>query len=281
MSRKRKYQGFTLTEMLLATAMLALIVVFVSRLFSSAVSITTTGTKPIDCDLQARQLFDRLAIDLAQMIKRPDVDYYVKSIVDPEVGNDRIAFFSQVRGYYPSTGYNDPTTLVAYRINSDSGAPSFNKMQRMGKGLLFNGVSPTSTPMVFGTSAIVNTWPAATDNSSADDDYETVGPQIFRFEYFYCLKGGGFGDNPGGPAMQDVAAISVCIAVVDPKSKVLLSDTQVGTLADRMNDFSPVMGPGELKAQWQSALDNTNDMPRPTIAAVRLYQRSFHLLPKF
>lgn len=282
---ERKCGGFTLAEMLLSITIFALIIVFVSRLFNSAVSITTTGTKPIDCDLQARQLFDRLAADLAQMIKRTDVDYYVKSNVNTEVGNDRIAFFSQIQGYYPSTGSQSPTSLVAYRIYSPSPTPSpcpnCNKMQRMGKGLLWNGVSPTSTPMVFGTAAIVNTWPAATDSSASDDDYEMVGPQIFRFEYFYCVKGGSFAVNPGSPGMQDVAAISVCIAVVDPKSKVLLSDSQITTLAGRMNDFSASMAPGDLMAQWQSALDNTTDMPRPTISAVRLYQRSFQLLPKF
>jgi len=286
MKMKRKCQGFTLTEMLFSVGMLALIVVFISQLFKSAASLTTTGHKPIDSNFQARQLFARMAVDLAQMIKRTDVDYYVKSIVDSEVGNDRIAFFSQGPGYYPSSSSQtsqSSISLVAYRINANNTSPTFNKMERMGKGLLWNGVSPTSTPMVFGTAAIVNTWPAATDNSSSDPDnnYEIVGPQIFRFEYFYCLKSGSFSVNPGARGMQDVGAISVCIAVVDPKSKVLLSDSQITTLAGRMNDFLPSMGPGDLMAQWQSALDNSNDMPRPTISAVRLYQRSFQLQAKF
>jgi prepilin-type N-terminal cleavage/methylation domain-containing protein len=283
MKMKRKCHGFTLTEMLLSVGMLALIVVFISQLFNSAASLTTTGHKPIDSNFQARQLFARMAVDLAQMIKRTDVDYYVKSIVDTEVGNDRIAFFSQGAGYYPSPSSQSSQSsisLVAYRINANNTSPTFNKMERMGKGLLWNGVSPSSTPMVFGTAAIVNTWLAATDNSSSDNDYETVGPQIFRFEYFYCLKSGSFSVNPGAKGMQDVGAISVCIAVVDPKSKVLLSDAQITTLAGRMNDFSASMGPGDLMAQWQSALDNTNDMPRPTISAVRLYQRSFQLQAK-
>jgi prepilin-type N-terminal cleavage/methylation domain-containing protein len=283
MTISQRPHGFTLVEMLIAMAILALIVIFIGRLFSSAASVTAAGNKHIDCDLQARQLFNRMAVDLAQMVKRPDVDYYVKSVVDLQTGNDRLAFFSQVPGYYPSTGFQSPTSLVAYRINSNSGSPSFNKIERMGKGLLWNSVSSTTEPMIFGLTAIVNNWPAATSSTSADPDYETIGPQVFRFEYFYFLTNGSLADNPGAAGMRDVAAISVCIAVVDPTSKILLSNAQISTLAGRMNDFSPSpsMRPDDLLARWQSALDGTRDMPRSAISAIRLYQRSFQLLPKF
>lgn len=296
MTSERKCQGFTLAEMLVSVVIFALLILFVSRLFNSAAAVTTAGNKHLDCDLQARQLFNRIAVDIAQMVKRPDVDYYVKSPVGSptgsplsgQTGNDQIAFFTGVPGYYPSTGSQSAASLVAYRINSTSTSAAFNRMERMGKGLLWNGVSPSSTPVVFLPVTIGNSWPSA-NNNSTDSDYETIGPQIFRFEYFYFLRDGSVSDTPWdvaaghfGPAgMQDVAAICTCIAVVDPKSKVLLSNSQITTLAGRMNDFSTSMRPGDLIAQWQSALDGTNDMPRPTISAVRLYQRSFHLLPKF
>jgi hypothetical protein len=273
--------GFTIAEMLVSVGVLTLLVLFVSRLFSSAASVTTAANKHIDCDLQARQLFDRMTTDFAQMVKRPDVDYYIKSNVDTETGNDRIAFFSQVPGYYPSTGSQSPTSLVAYRVNSDSSSPSFNKMERMGKGLLWNGVSTTKLPLIFGLTTIVNNWPSATDSSSSDSDYETIGPQVFRFEYFYFLKDGSLGITPGAPALEDVAAISVCVAVVDPKSKILLSNSQLSTLTGRMEEFSTSMRAGELLGRWQTALDNTTDMPRASISSIRLYQHSFHLLPKF
>lgn len=267
--------------MLVSVAILILLVLFVSRLFSSAANVTTAGNKHIDCDLEARQLFDRMATDFAQMVKRQDVDYYTKSNVDTEPGNDRIAFFSQVAGYYPSTGSQSPTSLVAYRVNSDNNSPSANKMERMAKGLLWNGVSATHTPFIFGPTAIINNWPSATDSGSSDPDYETIGPQVFRFEYFFFLKDGTVGVTPGAAGMQDVAAISVCIAGVDPKSKVFLSNSQLGTLAGRMEDFSISMRPGDLLVQWQTALDDTDDMPRAAVSSIRLHHHSFHLLPKF
>ena len=80
--------------------------------------------------------------------------------------------------------------------------------------------------------------------------------------------------------MQDVAAISVCIAAIDPKSRVLISNSQLTALAGRLVDFSTSMTPGGLLNQWQVALDGTTDMPRPAIQGVRVYERYFYLVPK-
>src|SRR2546428_5895633 len=132
-------KAFTLAEILVSITILALLILMVSRLVNSASTIATLGNKRMDADSQVRPVLDRMGADLAQMIKRTDVDYYVKSNVDPETGNDKIAFFCNAGGYYPSPSYNSPISLVAYRINSNSTSSSFNRMQRMGKGLLWNG----------------------------------------------------------------------------------------------------------------------------------------------
>lgn len=152
----------------------------------------------------------------------------------------------------------------------------------MGKGLLWNSVSSTNKPLLFGLTAIVNNWPAATDSSTADSDYELVAPQIFRFEYFYLLKDGTISNLPGpvgSSGMQDVAAISVAIAAIDPKSRVLLSDSQITTLIGRLKDFDPLQPIYDLTTSWQSALDATSDMPRVAINGVRIYQRYFYITP--
>jgi prepilin-type N-terminal cleavage/methylation domain-containing protein len=280
MHQLRYNRAFTLVEMLVSMSVLALLVVLVSRLFVSATNATTAGNRQMDSDLQSRLVFDRLAIDLAQMIKRIDVDYYVKSDVDAQTGNDRIALFSEVPGYYPSTGSASPVSLVAYRINSDSGSGSFNKMERMGKGLLWTGVSNSQTPLTFGLTTIFTNWRAATSASTADADYEIIGPQIFRFEYYYQLKGGNVAATPGAQGMQDVVSLTACMAVVDPKSRTLLTNSQLDTLASQMHDFAPPMQPGDLLKQWRTSLDQTTSMPRSAVASVRLYQRTFSLLPR-
>src|SRR5204862_5155837 len=110
-ARSRRISGFTLAELLVTTGVLVLLVVLASQLFNSAATITTLGHKQMDADSQARQLLDRMAIDFAQMVKRSDVDYYVKSswfasgtpppppgvtavrtLLQP--GNDQLSFYS-------------------------------------------------------------------------------------------------------------------------------------------------------------------------------------------
>jgi hypothetical protein len=283
MNRDVHMFAFTLTELLVTMTVLASIVLLMARLFTNATTVATSAMNRIDCDLQARQLFERMSIDLAEMVRRPDVDYYVKSNVDPELGNDRIAFFTQVPGYYPSTGSPSPVSLVAYRVNGSNTSNAFNRLERMGKGLVWNGVSPSQTPLIFGLTTIVNNWPEATNDNSVDQDYETIGPQIFRFEYYYLMKDGSLAVISGAPGMQDVEAICVCVASIDAKSKVVLTSSQLTTLAGNMKDFdvATFAHPGDLIAQWQGAVDSASDIPRAARAAIRLYQRAFHFTPKY
>ena len=228
----------------------------------------------MEADSQVRPVLDRMAIDFAQMIRRPDLDCYVKSGNQP--GNDQIAFFSNVAGYYPPTGSQSPISLIAYRINSDATSASFNRMERMGKGLLWAGVSTTDKPILFGLDAIVNNWPAATDGG-VDPDYELVGPQLFRFEYFYLLNTGAISDLPGVPGMQNVAAIVATVAAIDQKSRVLLTNAQVSTLGGRLKDFDATKPIHDLTTSWQATLDGITDIPRETINGVRIYQRYFYV----
>ena len=66
------------------------------------------------------------------MVKRTDVDYYVKDRYPARLTNDQIAFYSAVPGYYPSTGAQSPLSLVAYRVNSNSTSiGSYNKLERL------------------------------------------------------------------------------------------------------------------------------------------------------
>lgn len=295
----RKQDGaFTIVELLVSVAVLVVLVLLMGQLFNSAATITTSGNKRMNAEGQLRPLFDRMAVDFSQMLKRSDVDYYLKTSSNSQAGNDQIAFYSTVSGYYPSTGSQSPISVVGYRINSISGSTSFNKLERMSKGLVWNGVSTTDSPILFAPVPLASpsTLPSPTGtpafptagNSTADPDYELIAPYVFRFEYYYLLKNGSFSVTPWNTSaghssvsgMQDVAAISVCIAAIDPKSRILISDSQLTTLTGRLTDFSASMTPGDLLSQWQTALDGIIDMPRPSIQSVRIYERSFYLLPK-
>jgi hypothetical protein len=228
LSTRDKADGFTLAELLVSVGVLVLLVVLATQLLNTSATVTTLGHKQMDADSQARQLLDRIAVDFAQMVKRSDVDYYVKSswfasgsppaplgvtgvrtLLQP--GNDVIAFYSNVPGYYPTPSYQSPISLVAYRVYNPSTTPSpcpnCNKLERMGKGLLWNAATPSPAPVVFmpiplasaipiaellqptPSPAATPAWPEVASNTSSWSDSEVIGPQVFRFEYYYLLKG--------------------------------------------------------------------------------------------
>src|SRR6266513_5699638 len=149
-------RAFTLVEMLISIVVLALLILLVTQVVNTAATVVRPANKHIDTDTQARGILDRMALDFARMLKRTDVDYYIKQPIKynghsnghgygkklqtGQQGSDQIAVFSQVPGYYPS-GAQSPISLVAYRINENSTSASYLKLERMGKGLLWNGVS--------------------------------------------------------------------------------------------------------------------------------------------
>jgi len=297
-SRSVEASGFTLAELLVSVGVLVVLVLLFTQLLNSAATTMTLGNKRMDADSQARQLLDRMASDFDQMLKRTDVSYYVKTLGNIQTGNDQIAFFSAVPGYYSQAGYNSNASLVAYRVNADSTSASYNKLERMGKGLALNGAYPNSIPLLFldsttsPTTTIQGVWPAAASSTIADSDYETAGPQVFRFEYYYLLSSNFITPNQlsAGPwasidtfSVKDVAAIIVAIAVIEPKSKVLLTTANMEKLAGTNGQTSPLVDfttgwvPGQLLSTWQTALDGITDMPRPAIFSIRLYERYFYV----
>ena len=185
------YAAFTLVELLVTVGVLVLLVLLFTQLLNSAATITTLGHKQMDADSEARQVLDRMAIDLAQMVKRSDVDYYLKAPSTAtdctdcrtQAGNDEMTFYSTVPGYFSSdTTYRQksPVSLVGYRVNLIASLSSYNKMERLGRGLAWNGVSLGWPPVMFLPQTIL-----AVMLSTSASDYEVIGPEVFRFEYYY------------------------------------------------------------------------------------------------
>lgn len=308
------FDAFTQVELIVSMTVLVLMMIMISQLFNSAAAITTMGNNHMDADSQARAVFDRMAIDFGQMLKRSDVDYYLKDHTNnSQVGNDQLAFYSQVPGYYSSgtnAGVPSPVSLVGYRVN-----PANNQLERYGCGLFWNGMSSitngTNMPVIFsgsslswGTNTITTNWPSAT-GTMADPNYEPIGPEVFRMEYYYILRGQtlpdgtvknselsetpwdvriqgipGVTDHTSVNGMQDVAAICAVIAVINPKSRVLVSNQQLNNLGGLMADFSETTypNPGDLEKQWESVLtSNVKGISQLAASSIRIYKRCFYL----
>ena len=291
--------------MLVAISVLALLAAFMGQLLNSSSALVSYNDKHMDADAQARGTLDRIAVDLGQMVKRADASYYLKdpnaTTPVPQTGNDQFAFFSQVLGYYTSSGTPSPVSLVAYRVNATTMG-----MERMGKGLVWYDSTGTNSPL-FLPKTITSVWPQAT-NQTTDSNYESIAPGVFRFEYYYLLKGQLL-NGTSEPAilsatpydtritghtsvngLSDVAAIGVAIAVIDPASRNLVTNAQLTTLASKMDDFptsstppvpfsNPPL-PGQMETQWTSAIsDPTNGLPHIASSSIRVYGRMLYLSP--
>jgi len=335
-------RGFTLAELLVSVFVLTIIVFMFAQLMTSATAVSRTGNKHIDTDTQSRVVFDRMALDFAQMVGRTDVDYYVKGgsgykghgnghgwgnkKVAGQLGSDQIAFFSQVPGYYPS-GPRSSISLVAYRVNESTPTkPAYLRLERMGKGLLWNAADTQTNnnalyPILFLPQTIDGVgrpWYGATNNDNKpwaelDADYETIGPGVFRFEYYYLLKNGRLRDvpwddtdrpgqtsltNPVKIGLKDVEAIGVTIAVIDPTGRALINaanPNSLDDLASDLDDFRSARGRGVdnqnkyigmMEDAWKTVVETvaqtgetSSHTPVPPAAAkaIRIYTRYFDL----
>ena len=199
----------------------------VTQLMTSTTAITRTAHKHIDTDTQARVVFDRMALDFAQMLKRTDIDYYVKQRSgynghgnghgwgqgkNGDKGSDQIAFFSAVPGYYPSgirrAESDFARRLSRHRKHTRVGLPLVMadlyewRKGCIGLGWMTTIATNTPYPIIFcrrpsgyRCRPVGIPWQAAINNdnpqnSNFDADYEVIGPGVFRFEYFYLLKNG-------------------------------------------------------------------------------------------
>jgi hypothetical protein len=165
-------------------------------------------------------------------------------------------------------------------------------MERLGAGLIWNGASVSNlpnTPMLFWTP--LGPWSATTPIYATTSTLDIVGPQVFRFEYYYLLKNGNVSATPRYTAstvsgMQDVAAIVVDIAALDPKGRVLLDNSaqvpppndNITVLAGTLSDYNG-QAPGVLLSTWRNALDANTSLPRPALSGIRLYERYLYLSP--
>jgi len=289
-------KGFTLVEMLVSVAVLALMMVLVAQLVNGASAAIGRSGKHMDSDTEARLLFNRMAVDLSRMVKRTDVDYssfkmalsgtlgaaYGSTAIPANLqpGNDMMAFYADTDGYF--SGATQPTTgslkasisLAAYMVANDlyTGLPG---LQRLGKGQGWDpGPGGAWGDVAFLPLTLLGQWPLL---FNGDPDYKTVGSQVFRFEYTYLLKptsthSGRLTITPWDPTVtpahtsingfKDVAAIVVAIAVLDTTSRAIVTTSGYATLAsafpDALDSSTDPTYLGDIAPAWNAVINSTN-----------------------
>jgi type II secretory pathway pseudopilin PulG len=198
--------AFSLVELLVSMAILVLLITVVVQIVNGAQKTTGASKARLECDAEARTVFDRMALDFGRMVNRKDVDF----IVNKDAGNDSIYFFSEAPALSPTgvttTNPQQPVSLVGYRVNTDY------QLERLGKGLLWD-VAPPDGPvyLTYGIPAPPPPSPTVTPTPSpipgsnlstsqfngvitaaggpkSNSSYHIIGSNVFRLEFSFLLK---------------------------------------------------------------------------------------------
>jgi prepilin-type N-terminal cleavage/methylation domain-containing protein len=207
--------GFTLAELLVAMAILTIIVAALGTIMGTASNLTTTNDNHIDADGRARTVFDRMANDFAQMVKRSDIDFI---FFKAPGGNDTMFFYTEGASYYDGAtpagpDFKNRVSLVGYRINqSPASTSTYGQMERLGKALMWDVGGGSDASMMFlnyppptaggscaaypystlsgGASGSAIGTPGNNFTDGADTSYHPLGSNVFRLEYSFQLKDG-------------------------------------------------------------------------------------------
>ena len=220
--------GFTLVELLVAIAVLAIILVAAAKILSTTATLTTVNNKRMDANDQARMVFDCMADDFARMVRRRDVDYlFWKNSPSTTTGtNDAMYFFTEGASYfdsatsfgtgYTTAGYSSPNveleknsvSLVGYRVNNNGGTfpatpaadPDYYQLERLGKALSWDGEGYNS-----GTAAanskqpnfeVFLTYdPPGSDPKTASSPYSDPTAIAYSAAFFNSTLAGAFSNN--------------------------------------------------------------------------------------
>jgi prepilin-type N-terminal cleavage/methylation domain-containing protein len=263
--------GFTILELLVASAVLSLLVVLVAQMVGGASLITSGSRKRMAADEEARMVFDRMASDFARMVKREDVDNLF--VAGP--GNDTMYFYSEAPAFYTNSTNNSPVALVGYRLNN-------RQIERYGEGKTWDDL----TFLTRDANGTVNPASRISTNALSTNNFQVISPSVFRMEYVFLMKPGttnaaggtnGTGaysqTNVVGAGLKDVSAVVVTLAVLDEASRKIVDTNALGTIASTMADASAAP-PGDL---WSASVAGSANLPAR--AATRIYQRYFPINP--
>jgi prepilin-type N-terminal cleavage/methylation domain-containing protein len=277
-----RQNAFTLIELMVSMAVLAVLVVLVAQLMNGATQVTVGSGQRVDADSQARTVFDRMSEDFAHMVIRPDVDFVFKK----QSGNDEAYFFSDAPALAPGSGMAQPRALVGYRIKDD-------KLERLGQGLAWTDMVhltfPAGETVALADSTLEGS-PLGSVIGSSDDAYHVLADGVFRLEFSFLLKPAAgqaghinpspFVNSPAGTinntdkskgGLSNVQAVIVTLGIIDERGRLLatnVSSGALGTFAAALADAAA----GDTPAQsWQTKAEEM----RP--GQVRIYQRLFPL----
>lgn len=308
-------RAFTLVELLVSVAVLALMIAMVASLVNSASSVIAGSRKQMDSEGAARLVLDRIASDLTSMVKRRDVG----SAFIKKTGNDSFFFYGEGPGSSTGVTGASPVSLIGYRINEDplpaNPENALPVLERLGRRVAWEGASDGMTFLARSGSAtfapestLLGRWGTLVSGTSADF-YRVLDKQVFRMEVCYLLKSGtyvsgttsytvaktgycelptaapnnlkppaydsGTGEVYGFP--RDLAGVVVAIAVLDQSSQQRVTTSDMTSISNVLADFTSANPDPQAELPAQAWQSTIDGSSSSLLRQVRVYQRLIQL----
>jgi len=264
-------QAFTLVELLVAMAVMALLLVLLLQISSSTLQATRASRQQLEASQLSRQALDGLAADLSNVVIENGLSIFV---AQDSLANTRLLFLTRSRP--PNVSGGSPVRLLAvcYELQGTT---------------LIKRISP----ITWTESAL----PSAIFTAITSSDIIELAQGILRFEAVVVLQDGRVLDlsQPGdwkqtsilgqtipepfrglrlqGSADQRVRSLIVGVAAVDRQSLQFAETSDIGRELP-----APRNGETPLEA-WSRALDAgaIQAAPQSALRALRLDQRTYLL----
>lgn len=240
-----KAGGFSLIELLVAVAVLALMTLMLGQLFSTVNTTWLGGQARVNNFSKSRVLLDLLSEDLRKGVYRSDLCSFP---------NSKIALYTQRAGFSKGATNLRDVSLVTYSLQPDT------TLQRADYAVTF----ANNAGVTFGNT---NSLPE-TANAVARDTVSGV----LGFQVLFLGTNGSL-TSTYNPA-NGLRGFAVGLAVVDQRTLDKLSSAQISAL---QTDFlNKVSGTNSIRADWQHYMDAQlpwDSYPRDLGSGLKIFER--------
>lgn len=243
--RFAKQRAFSLIELLVAVAVLALMTLMLGQLFSTVNTTWIGGQSRVDNFSKSRVLLDLLSEDLRKGVYRSDLCSFP---------NSDIALYTQRAGFAKGASDLRDVSLVTYNLQPDT------TLQRADYALTYGNTAG----ITFGNT---NSLPQKGNAVARDTVSGVVG-----FRVLFLGTNGAL--TPTYNSANGLRGFAVGLAVVDQRTLEKLTSSQVSQLQNNLN--STVSGTNSIRADWQHYLDTQiawNDYPRDLPRGLKIFER--------
>lgn len=254
-------RGFSLIEILVATAVLCVLVVLLNQIIASTMEVVGQGQRHFEIHSKARAALDLLARDLGMGLYRPDV-----ALFEDDKQGPALAFFTRRGGTVPtgaeSSDFRQLSYVVYQALDDESSGFSLWRgsinVEWDATGT-YPAVSALDGPMPFSEKSVSEGYKAATDRSGT---FEPILKGVMRLEIRFLANDGRYyarynNDATAGPVAK---AAVVTLLVMDERAEAILRQNPTLLVSFRQNFLSSsyLTTPGDsndsLAALWEEKL---------------------------